>query len=440
MISIYYLILTLALATVGPYLLLWKKARAGVFQKLGFVPKTLRWRISQLAAEKPRAWFHAVSVGEFNALFPLLEEFHKRNPEYHIFVSTTTATGQELAKTKTSSFAEVFYFPFDLPPILSTWLNLLRPNLVGIVETEIWPGFMNACQKRGISVVLLNGRLSPRSFKGYQRWRWFFKPVLAKFSALAVQSESEKARFLALGGDDLRVEICGNIKLDGLKPCPVEETERLKEKLNLKLGDRVIVAGSTHEGEEIAFINVLKELKNFKLILVPRHPERFERAAQLIESNGFTARKYSIEEGFQSDNDIYLLDTIGQLGKFYSLADIAFVGGTLAKIGGHNLAEPCVYRAPVVCGPHIHKAKDLFQKLDECGAILRVHDEKELSSTLSMLLKTPARRKEIGYNGYRFLAECQGALAKTLAVLEEYVDRTSKDQRVEAEPAGGARR
>jgi 3-deoxy-D-manno-octulosonic-acid transferase len=438
--SLYYLLFSLLLATVGPYLLLSRKARAGIFQKLGFVPKAISDAVLSLPETLPRVWFHAVSVGEFNALFPLVEKFHQDHPEYQIFISTTTATGQELARSRASGFAQVFYFPLDLPWIISRWLDLLRPDLVGIVETEIWPGFLAECRKRGIKVVLVNGRLSPRGFKGYMRWQWFFAPVVAKFNHLAVQSEAEKDRFTALAGPELSVSVCGNIKLDGLAPQDPTETRQIRESINLKPADLVVVAGSTHEGEESALLAALKSLGNFRLILAPRHPERFDRALQLIESYGFRGRRFSRQEGFASDHDVYLLDTIGQLNKFYGLADIAFVGGTLANVGGHNLAEPCVYKAPVLCGPHVYKTRDLFQRLREREALLMVHDEKELISTIQMLLNSPGKRKQLGENGYRFLAESQGALAKTLALLEKYLDSSKTSPHLRVDTPEGVRR
>jgi len=442
-ISIYYILLSLALIIVGPFLLIWKKARAGLSQKLGIVPDELRRFAQQLDPARRRVWFHAVSVGEFNALLPLIESFRSRHPDYQIFVSTTTATGQEQARQRCSSFAQVFYFPFDLPWITSTWLNLLRPELVAIIETEIWPGFMNECRKRDINVVLVNGRLSPRSFKGYMRWQWFFAPVLANFNAIAVQSESEKERYAALAGQRhaAAITVCGNIKLDGLKACSPAETVQIRDRLNLKADDFVIVAGSTHEGEESAFLAALKALDGrFKLILVPRHPERFDRVAQLIESSGYRARRFTRQEGFANSHDVYLLDTIGQLGKYYSLAQIAFVGGTIAPVGGHNLVEPCAHKAAVICGSHVHKTKDLFQKLNEREALLMVHDEKDLISSIRRLLESPAERIELGENGFRFLAENQGALAKTLSLLEKYLDRSESNQPRELGTAGGVGR
>jgi 3-deoxy-D-manno-octulosonic-acid transferase len=442
----YYLLLTLALVTAGPILLLSKKARAGLAQKFGFIPQDFADRVATVPASTGRVWFHSVSVGEFNALFPLLEEFHKRHPEYKLFVSTTTRTGQELAQSKAGSIAEVFYFPFDLPFAHKSWLDLIKPKMVGIVETEIWPGFMTECSKRNITVVLLNGRLSPKSFKGYLNWRWFFGPIISKFSALAVQSESEKERFFALGGNAVPTVVSGNIKLDGLRANTVQELDELRKKTGLYLSVQapVVVAGSTHEGEESAFLSILKDLNaSFRLVLVPRHPERFDRVAQLIESYGFRARRFSKGEKVEQSNDVFLLDTIGQLKKFFGISDIAFVGGTIANIGGHNLAEPCIYSVPVICGPHVHKTKDLSDKLLDCSALIKCDDEKEIKSQLQLLLNSPEQRRVTGANGFRFLSESQGALERTLSVLEQYLLRDLSGREKKAETrvkVGGSRR
>lgn len=421
-ISIYYFLLAILLVVAGPILLLKKKARAGLSQKLGFISPELKAKALS-ASSKPRIWFHAVSVGEFNALFPLLQEFRKRHPEFEIFISTTTATGQELAKSKTADFAEVFYFPFDLPWVTEAYLKLIAPSLVAIVETEIWPGFINQCQKKNIACMIINGRLSPRSAAGYKRWGVFFGPVLAKMSAIAVQSTKEEERFQAIGKERLNISICGNIKLDGLKPIGAHEQTQLREKLNLKEEDFVLVGGSTHECEEAALLEIASR-QNCKLILVPRHPERFDRVQQIIESQGMRARRYSKNEAFEAPNDVYLLDTIGQLSRFYSLANIAFVGGTLANVGGHNLAEPCMYKVPVLCGPHIHKARDFFEKLSERGALHLGNDVEELSKLFERFKSEPNDRLQAGESGFQFIQDSQGAVARTLFVLEQYLPQS----------------
>lgn len=429
MITIYYLLFALLLLVAGPFLLTAKKARAGLSQKLGFITPELKNAV-QKSGSTPRIWFHAVSVGEFNALSPLLEKFKQKYPSFKIFVSTTTATGQELAKSKAEKYsAEVFYFPFDLPWITQAYLDLIKPSLVGIIETEIWPGFINQCKERSIPCLILNGRLSPKSAKGYLRWSVFFGPVLRQLSGFAVQSEQEKERFEAIAGTNLNLQICGNIKLDGLKAIAPEEIAKLRSELNLNEDEFVLVAGSTHEGEETALMQAASK-NGCRLILVPRHPERFDRVAQLIQESGATVRRFSKKETLSGQNDIYLLDTIGQLNRFYGLADLAFVGGTLANIGGHNLAEPCIYKVPVLCGPHIHKAKELFCKLSEKDALKLANDVEELSNLVHYFKESASERHRVGNNGYRFVQDSQGAVERTLSMLEQYLptDNSAKGE------------
>lgn len=445
-IVIYQIGLTILLLLCSPLLLFSRKARAGLSQKLGFVPGKLKSTLSGQVQAR-RIWFHAVSVGEFNALYPLLEEFRKRHPDFQIFVSTTTRTGQEQALNKVSSFAQVFYFPFDLPFALNNWLDFVRPELVAVVETEIWPAFMAECKQRKIKLVLINGRLSPRSFEGYKRWSWFFAPVVRSFEHICLQSEAEKKRFFELAGqrDPSGFTVSGNIKLDGIKACSAGEAAQLRADLGLKPSDFVLVAGSTHEGEELALLSLLKELndsgaESFRLILVPRHPERFGKVAALIESMGFRACLFSASDSFKSETDVYLLDTIGLLNKYYSAAQLAFVGGTLAFVGGHNLAEPCIYKAPVICGTHVHKQKDMFQSLCEYGAIRVFNDAEELKHLVLELMQKKEERKAMGENGFRFLSDSQGALEKTLSVLEQYLNLAGAAGKQELESVGGARR
>jgi 3-deoxy-D-manno-octulosonic-acid transferase len=426
-ISVYYFLLSILLLVAGPILLLKKKARAGLSQKLGFITAALKEK-SKTAATKPRIWFHAVSVGEFNALFPLLTEFRKRHPQFEIFISTTTATGQEIAKSKAAGFAEVFYFPFDLPWITAAYLDLIAPSMVAIVETEIWPGFINQCHERNIPCMIVNGRLSPRSSKGYKRWGFFFGQFLAKLSAIAVQTQQEQERFAAIGNKPLNISVCGNIKLDGLNPISSLERKQLREKLNLKDSDFVLVAGSTHEGEESALLEIAKR-QDCKLILVPRHPERFDRVQQIIEAAGLRARRFTENESFESASDVYLLDTIGQLSRFYSVASLAFVGGTLANVGGHNLAEPCMYKVPVLCGPHVHKAKDFFDKLSERGALHQGNDVEELNKLVESFKSCEKDRIQAGESGYQFIQDSQGAVARTLSVLEQYLPQCDSADR-----------
>lgn len=370
-------------------------------------------------------WIHAVSVGEFNAVYPLLKKLKEEYPHTALVVSTTTATGQKIAQDKASDIATIFYFPFDLPFCFNPWLNLFEPSMVIIVETEIWPAFVQECHKRMIPLLSVNARISPKSFKWYHRFKYFFGPVLKKFERIGVQSKSEFDRFVKVGALGATTEILGNIKLDGLGPLPKADTENLRKTLNISAKDFVIVAGSTHEGEEEALLKVLKSLKELKtteessvkLIIAPRHPERFERAATIISQAGFVAKKFSKNEVFNDHNDVFLLDGLGQLAKFYSLGSVAFVGGTIAKVGGHNVAEPYAYSVPVCCGPNIQKTKDIANSLTECGALLLSKDVEELIESVKEVYLNAEIGRSVGQKGFQWLTENQGAVDRALSMI-----------------------
>jgi 3-deoxy-D-manno-octulosonic-acid transferase len=416
MIWLYYLLVALVLALAGPViLLLQKKTRTGLAQKLGSVP-------ADFASDLPegkRIWFHAVSVGEFNAILPLLKAFKEKHSHYSIFVSTTTATAQQLAQDKVGAWAKTFYFPLDLPFCFNPWLDCIKPEVVAIAETEIWPGFSYECQRRGIELCFVNGRLSPRSFGRYSKLKAFFGPVIGRFNVIAAQSQQEAQRYLELGAKRQAVVATGNMKFDGIEPIAQSEQAQLRELLNLSNDDMVITGGSTHEGEESALLSALKSLGGkTRLILVPRHPERFEQVATLIESVGFRVRRYSRQQSFEKEGDVFLLDTIGKLTAFYSVTSVAFVGGTLVPVGGHSLIEPCAYEIPVVSGQHIFKTRDVAERLMQRQALVMVKDQSELTQQLQALIDSPAQRRMLGVNGKAFLLESRGAVERTLAALE----------------------
>lgn len=420
---IYYLVVIIVLVVVGPFLLLIPKTRKGLGQKFGMVPSNVG------GFSKRPMWFHCVSVGEFNAAKPLIELFHKKHPEIPVVVSTTTATGQQQAQEKVGEWATVIYFPLDLPWAIDNFLKAINPSLVAIVETEIWPGFMHECARRKIPVVVINGCISPRSFKTYKKLGFFFGPVIRKFSYISAQSPMNLERYRSLAGTQIAGVCPGNLKVDGLKPVSAETREQIFEKLNLLEGDAVIIGGSTHDGEESVLLSVYKRLiterswdpsfVRTRLILVPRHPERFDAVVSLVRSMGLNPRLYSKAEGFETDNDVFILDTIGLLSQYYCVATLAFVGGTLVPIGGHNLLEPYAYKVPVISGKYIDKTRDIANGLLDKNALILVNDGKELYFHLALLLKDGKRRKEIGEAGYSYLADSQGAVAKTLSMLEK---------------------
>lgn len=438
---LYYLVVCILLTLAGPFLLLSPKRRAGLRQKLGAVPEGLPLR---LAGTVRPVWFHAVSVGEFNAVWPLVCDFHARHPQIPLVISTATRTGQELARERAKEIASVVYFPLELPWALNNWLDAVHPGLVVIVETEIWPGFTHECERRSIPLVVVNGRISPRSFRKYYRWRAFFGRVIKRFKIVLAQSEADADRYRAIAGDGLPVTVTGNLKFDGLKQISEEEAALLRAELGIAADDLVIVGGSTHEGEEQALLEALEKLaapdgklaktgKTVRLILAPRHPERWDHVESVTESHGFKVRRCSRGEKFESDRDVYMLDTIGQLFRYYSLATVAFVGGTLGPVGGHSLVEPYVYGVPVVCGPYTFKTQDAANGLKAAEALAIVAGAQELGEKLSSLLSDEETRHRAGESGRAWVQASQGAVGRTLRIVESVVGEQYNESQFVAE-------
>jgi 3-deoxy-D-manno-octulosonic-acid transferase len=414
----YYFIVSLILLLISPYLIISNKARAGIWQKLGFIPSKF---YASNNSKNIRLWFHAVSVGEFNAIYPVITKLHDLYPELEIFISTTTKTGNKIAKDSVGNWAHIFYFPLDLPIFIKPWLNKIKPSLIGIVETEIWPGFLSICQKENIPTMLINGRLSPKSYSSFS---FFIGNILHKFQKLLLQSELDAHRFMNLSKNKLPIIVTGNIKFDGMKAITNEAKEAIKRDINISENDLVLVAGSTHEGEESAILSAINLLQtkfnlpfNIRLIIAPRHPERFNRVCQIIESYNFTAKRYSQKDKFADSKDIYVLDTIGKLSQFYSVASLAFVGGTLIKIGGHSIVEPCVYGIPVITGKYLYKTKSVADSLINAGTLFMVSDANDLAMTINKLANSATERELAGKAGKVWLANNQGATDKTIEVI-----------------------
>lgn len=415
--------LAAVLLIVGPFLLLKRKSRSGLLQKLGLIDANL---INELASLDSPVWFHSVSVGEFNAAWPFIESFHNNFPTKQIVISTTTFTGQSLAKERAGNMATIIYFPFDLPWIVTKWLLLVRPSLVAILETELWPCFVDCCFKRNIPVVILNGRISPKTHQFHKLLKPLFAPLLGKLALISTQSEAEAQRYRSIGDEKLPIVVCGNLKYDGLSSSNAQQIKTLKDRLNIGDDELVLVAGSSHEGEESLVLETLDRFRqshknqpdlSLKLIIAPRHPERFNRVDDIIAESGYKTRRYSEGLGFTTNSDVLLLDTIGDLSKFYAIASVAFVGGTIATVGGHNLAEPYIYGVPVVCGPSLFKTKDVAIVLSDCDALLIGKTAREVEERLLYLLDNPSRRNSMGNNGKTWLSQNQGAVERTMNVV-----------------------
>ncbi len=374
----------------------------------------------------PVIWLHAVSVGEVMAARPLLKGLRQRYPDYRLLLTVTTETGRVVAE-RDGLVDAVTYFPFDIGPAVRRLLNSISPLAIIIMETEIWPVFSLEAQRRGIPLLLANGRISGRSFPRYQRFAWFFRPVLERFSGLGMQSEDDLQRILAIGAPTERTRVLGNLKYDiPFGPVEVDERRQLREQYRIPDGLSVLTAGSTHPGEELlvldAWCSLLKSLPELLLILVPRHPERAGEVEQLLIGRGVSLVRRSLLEQQPQQcraGQVLLVDTVGELMQLYTLSDLAFVGGSLVATGGHNLLEPASRGIPLVFGPYMDNFAEIRSLVLDYGAGVQVSNQHELQEAVVEFLITPELRQVVGTNGLKLLRDSGGAVDRHLAMLAE---------------------
>jgi 3-deoxy-D-manno-octulosonic-acid transferase len=358
-------------------------------------------------------WLHGASVGEVRAALPLLDVLCERG--HAVALSTMTTTGRAVAREARPALA-VGLAPLDHPWTAARALARVRPRALVFVETELWPSWVRAADERGIPALVVSGRLSERSFARWQRARGLLRPTLARFAAIAARSEADAARFVALGAGGARERV-GDLKLDARASAAPPE-------LAAMLGTApLVVAGSTHEDEEAAALAGFDALEraglSAALVIAPRHPERFERAAQIVRGAGRTLRLRSAEAGFVlAAGEVLLLDTLGELASLYAHARVAFVGGTLAPVGGHNVLEPALAGCPVLFGPHVENARDSAALLLAAGAARQVTDAAALAAALVAALATPAETSLLGARGRAALATHRGATERSVALIE----------------------
>ena len=377
-----------------------------------------------LPDDRPVIWLHAVSVGEVQASVPLVRALRDRVPGVRVLLTTTTPTGYDRAMLALGDDVTHRYTPYDLPGSVHRFLNRVHPALLIVMETELWPNVLHACEQRGVLVVLANVRLSARSALGYSRWPGLVAPMLRSAGAIAVQTREDGERLLALGAPPERVVVTGSMKFDLRVPASVrEEGEVLRRCFGVERG--VWVAASTHEGEEEqvldAFSQVLSRHTDALLVLVPRHPERFARVAALCRKRGFSTVTRSKSPESCADVDVYVGDSMGELLVYYAAADVAFVGGSLVPVGGHNLLEPAALGLPVVTGPHLFNFTEIGRRLTEIGAATQVSTVRELGRAVSELLDDGNRRHAAGEAGRVFVENNRGALQRLLALLSPFL-------------------
>lgn len=404
------------------------KYRSGLAERLGFVPARLQ------DAQPGSIWVHAVSVGEVLAVGQLISELQQKHPDQQIFVSTTTATGQSLARQR---FGEnrVFFMPLDFGFAVRPYLKALKPRMIVLAETEFWPNLLHLAAKQGTTLATVNARISDRSFPRYRKFRWFFGRVLANMDLFLAQTAEDAVRLRAIGAATERVRVSGNLKFDVRPSSGSALVNDLRSAISKD--SPVIVCGSTAEGEEepllAAFKAVQQQFPAAIMVLAPRHPERFEKVAAMASSTASSAglsllRRSSWSPTQPVQGGIFLLDSVGELAAMYALADIAFVGGSLVPTGGHNILEPAQYGAAIVVGPHTFNFREIVSIFQQ-GDAIRVVTAATLFSQFLALLQQPEDRKSLGRRAKDLFAQHAGATRRTLEALAPLLAAQKRDGR-----------
>jgi 3-deoxy-D-manno-octulosonic-acid transferase len=421
-----YSVLTLAFfVLVSPWFLYQalrhRKYVSSLGQRMGYLPVSFN-----MDAEHS-IWIHAVSVGEVLTARPLIRDLKIRYPRLRLFLSTTTLSGQQLARRSVQDADAVFYFPFDLNIFVRRTLDLVRPRLFVMVETEIWPNLLRECRRRGIRTALVNGRLSQRSYPRYRLVRGFMTRVLGDIDRICVQSEEAARRFRDLGADPSRITVTGSLKFDSVNlgtPGQMRARDRVLRHFRISPGRPVVIAGSTMKGEEAAVLRAFRRLRstapNTLLVIAPRHPERFADVARMSREEGLrTALRTELPIDAEPRADVVILDTIGELASLYQIATVVFVGGSLVDTGGHNLLEPAVFGKPIVFGPHMENFAEIAAAFLANDAAVQVRGDRELDDVLRTLMGDPVRRARLGAAARALVEANRGAKDKSVRVLAE---------------------
>jgi len=410
MYIIYNLLLIIATVLLLPVILFKlitvPKYRGGITQKLG----RLRKGVMKVIRGTRPIWVHAVSVGEVMAAHPLIRELKKKYPDCKLILSTVTVTGNYTARRRVPEADAVFFFPFDYPWVVRRVIRGLNPQVVLVAETELWPNFFRELNRAGIRSAVINGRISPKSFSNYMKFKKFFSLVFSNVDLFCMQSEADAQRIQDIGAAPDKVIVTGNLKFDQKIPAAQSMPGIIPH------GKKVITAGSTHRGEEAILLEIFSQLRmkypELLLILAPRHPERFDEVAGLINNAGYECQRRTRLRG--PLKEVLLLDTIGELRAFYSLCDIAFVGGSLVKVGGHNLLEPAAMRKPVIFSRYMFNFKEISEALLSAGGGIMVRDRGELYAQIDKLLSDPELARRIGERAFEIIQVNSGAAKKTI--------------------------
>lgn len=430
--SIVYDVIFLVVAIIYlPIYLFKKKFHSGFLLRLGILPKDLE-------LNRP-VWIHAVSVGEVMAVGGLLEELRMVYSGKRFLISTITPTGNKIAKGMAKDTDFVTYLPLDLSFIVRSVIDRVKPSIFIIAETELWPNLISYLYIKNIPIVVVNGRISDRSFKGYLSIKYLIKPILNKINLFCVQTSRDAQRLMSLGVFKDKIQITGNMKFDikvdfsrqsfNIGRVPAEAGEKnytdYKLKLGLEYKEKLFVAGSTHPGEEEIILSAYKELlsefPDLRLLIAPRHPERSEEIANLIKKFGFESKRISLLDSrtheLTNSRTVFILDTVGQLLSFYAISDIVFVGGSLVKKGGHNILEPASLGKPILFGPHMFNFRDIADLFLSNRAAILVRHQEDLKTNVKYLLNNTSKVTELSRRAKELIIQNQGATNRHIELI-----------------------
>ncbi len=384
-----------------------------------------RFGFSGATPDKNGVWIHAVSVGEVNAALPLVQELNTRWPDRAITVTTMTPTGSDRVRSILGSRVHHCYLPYDYPGAVSRFLRRTAPSLGIVMETEIWPNLVDACHRSGIPMIYTNVRLSERSWRGYRRFRSLVARTLERIAAFAVQSAPDANRLVDLGAPADRVSVTGSLKFDVAMPRSIAEAG---ESIRRRLGWNrpVLLAASTHEGEEEIMLEVYRRLQpgmnDLLMVVVPRHPERFGPVERLCRREGFALRLASTErDALDASTEVLLVDSMGEMTKYIAACDVVFMGGSMVPTGGHNLLEAAALGKGVVFGPQMFNFAEISAMFLTQGAGIQVENADELADVLQRLLQDAALRDELGVRGRRLVEQNRGALERVMLIVEREI-------------------
>ncbi len=427
MIILYNLLYIIFLILYLPIFIIKKRYHKNFSMRLGIFSGDIVNRLK----DREVVWIHAVSVGEANSAIPIIEGLRRLYPDKLVVISTVTKTGNQIAERILKDDELVIYLPLDISFIVKKVIHFINPKVFIIVETEIWPNLIFALSDKDIPIALVNGRISASSYRGYKTVKFLIKPTLERINLFCMQTEEDALKIVSLGAKPDNVKITGNTKFDiemNFKSIE-KDINDLLDKLKLKEDDQILIAGSTHYPEEKILFSCYNKLlinkPSLKMIVAPRHIDRVKKIEKEAEAFGFKPVRFTelVAHPHKQDNKLIIVDVMGKLKTLYALATIVFVGGSLAKIGGHNMIEPAIFSKPIIFGPYVYNFQNIAERLINNNAAYKVNNEKELYDRVNQLLLSPKEREQLGKNAYKMIENSKGATKKNLKFIDDLLKR-----------------